>query len=53
MELKKRLSEWIKERPNLEAILWFIVALGCIALLVWFLAFSGFDNPPEFVYEQF
>lgn len=44
---------WLKGHPNIEAILWFIGALACIAILVWFLGFSGFGDPPEFVYEQF
>lgn len=53
MSFKQRLVEWLERHPNLEAFLWFAVALGCIALLVWFLGFSGFGDPPEFVYEQF
>ena len=36
-----------------SALLWFVTAVACIAILVWFLLFSGYGNPPEFVYEQF
>ena len=39
--------------PNIEAFLWFVAATMCIVILVWFLIFSGYGDPPEFVYEQF
>lgn len=44
---------WLAEHPNIEALLWFVVAVACIAILVWFLMLSGYGDPPEFVYEQF
>ncbi|MBB3171223.1 hypothetical protein [Parvibacter caecicola] len=44
---------WLRRHPVIEALLWFVGAFACIAVLVWFFGFSGFGNPPEFVYEQF
>ena len=48
-----KIKEWLRAHPFIEAALWFIAVLMCIALLVWFYACSGFGDPPEFVYEQF
>lgn len=52
-KLRCNAQRWLQDRPKLEAVLWFLAALGLIALLVWFLAFSNFGAPPEFVYQQF
>lgn len=51
--LLEDVRQWLAQHPAIEAVLWFMAALACIAVLVWFLGFSGFGNPPEFVYEQF
>lgn len=52
-----KIGEWLcvffAEHPAIEAALWFVGAAACIALLVWFLLFSGYGAPPEFIYEQF
>ena len=53
MKWLERMQCWLGERPNVEAFLWFVVAVACIAILVWLLLFSGYGDPPEFVYEQF
>ena len=53
MKLIEGVKEWVQQRPNVEALLWFVGALACIAILVWFFLFSGYGEPPEFVYEQF
>ncbi len=48
-----KIQIWLSQHPTSEALLWFAAAVACIAVLVWFLLFSGYGNPPEFVYEQF
>ena len=53
MKLLERMQCWLGEHPNVEAFLWFVAAVACIAILVWFFLFSGYSDPPEFVYEQF
>ena len=53
MKLLERMQCWLGEHPNVEAFLWFVAAVACIAILVWFFLFSGYGDPPEFVYEQF
>lgn len=53
MKWLERAQAWFAEHPNVEALLWFVVAVACIAILAWFLMFSGYGDPPEFVYEQF
>ena len=53
MNWLERIQYWLSEHSTVEAFLWFVVALACIAILVWFLFFSGYGDPPEFVYEQF
>lgn len=52
-EFKERALTWLADHPKAEGALWFLAALACIAILVWFLGFSDFGAPPEFVYEQF
>ena len=37
MKWLERMQCWLGERPNVEAFLWFVVAVACIAILVWFL----------------
>ena len=49
----ERALTWLADHPKAEGALWFLAALACIAILVWFLGFSDFGAPPEFVYEQF
>lgn len=51
--LQESARQWLAQHPTIEAILWFLAAAACIAILIWFLGFSGFGAPPEFVYEQF
>lgn len=53
MRWLNRVRCWLNSHPNVEAFLWFVAAIMCIVILVWFLLFSGYDDPPEFVYEQF
>lgn len=53
MKWLEKAKSWLSEHPNAEAALWFLAAIACIVILVWFLAFSGYGEPPEFVYEQF
>lgn len=53
MKLLEKAQSWLLQYPTAEALLWFVTAAACIAILVWFLLFSGYGNPPEFVYEQF
>ncbi len=52
-EFKDRALLWLASHPKAEGALWFLAAFTCIAILVWFLGFSDFGAPPEFVYEQF
>ena len=52
MSLIDRIQVWLKRHPNIEAALWFVAALACIVILAWFLALSGFGEPPGFVCEQ-
>lgn len=35
------------------ALLWFVAAAALLALLVWFLVYSGFGEPAAPVYENF
>lgn len=51
--LQEGMHQLLAQHPTIEAILWFLTALACVVILVWFLGFSGFGGPPEFVYEQF
>lgn len=51
--LADRVRAWLSRHPISEAIIWFLAAAGCVAVLVWFLGFSSFGEPPAFVYEQF
>ena len=51
--LQEGTRQWLTQHPTIEAILWFLGSLTCIAILVWFLGLSGFGSTPEFVYEQF
>ncbi|WP_172623320.1 hypothetical protein [Arabiibacter massiliensis] len=53
MKLIESLKAWVRAHPNVEALLWFLGAIACIAILVWFFLLSGYGEPPEFVYEQF
>lgn len=53
MKWLEKAQTWLSQHPTAEALLWFVTAAACIAILVWFLLFSGYGNPPEFVYEQF
>ncbi|WP_304855730.1 hypothetical protein [Adlercreutzia caecimuris] len=53
MKFLEKVRCWLGKHPNAEAFLWFVFAAACIAILVWFLLFSGYGDPPEFVYEQF
>lgn len=51
--LQEKARDWLAAHPKAEGALWFLAAFACISLLVWFLGFSDFGAPPEFVYEQF
>lgn len=53
MKWLEKAKSWLSEHSNVEALLWFLTAIACIAILAWFLILSGYDDPPEFVYEQF
>lgn len=53
MKLAKLVAEWIRSRSGIEAVLWFFGAVACLSILAWFFLFSGYGEPPEFVYEQF
>lgn len=52
-KIEKKLRTHIAAHPGLEMLAWFLGAAGCIALLAWFLLFSGYGAPPEFIYDQF
>lgn len=52
-EIEERLRSLIANYPVFESLLWFTGATACVALLVWFLLFSGYGAPPEFIYDQF
>ena len=47
MKWLERMQCWLSEHPNAEAFLWFVIALACIVILIWFLLFSGYGDPPE------
>lgn len=49
----EQLRGFIVGHHLLEAPLRFLGALASIALHVWFLLFSSFGAPPEFIYDQF
>lgn len=53
MKWVEKAKNWLSEHPSAEAVLWFLAAIGCIAVLAWFLLFSGYGAPPDFVYKQF
>lgn len=53
MKLLEKAQVWLSYHPTVEALLWFAAAVACMATLIWFLLFSGYGNPPEFVYKQF
>lgn len=54
MNVKKKCEEIKDEHPKLSLLLvWWLMPLICCMMLIWFAFFSGFGDPPEFVYNQF
>ena len=49
----EQVRAFVETHPAVEVVVWFLGAVACIALLVWFLLFSGYGAPPEFIYDQF
>lgn len=52
-EIKTFFIETVLANPFLEFLCFFLAAMICIGILVWFFAFSGYGSLPEFVYSQF
>ncbi|QOY60283.1 hypothetical protein [Thermophilibacter immobilis] len=52
-EADRRLRSLADARPGLVAALAGVAALGMGALLVWFLVFSGLNEPVPFIYDGF
>ena len=42
MKWLEKAQSWLSQHPTAEALLWFVTAVACIAILVWFLLFSGY-----------
>lgn len=52
-KLRDKIVETFFSDTWLGALLWFVSAAALLALLVWFLVYSGFGEPAAPVYENF
>ena len=51
--LKERVEKVFFGDTWLGALLWFVAAFALVAILVWFLVYSGFGDTAAPVYEHF
>lgn len=52
-KLRDKIAEVFFSDTWLGSLLWFVSAVALLALLVWFLVYSGFGEPAAPVYENF
>ena len=51
--IEELLTTFNDEHPVAASLLYFAVVLILLAVLIWFLLFSGMNTTADFVYNQF
>lgn len=52
-DLAARARAWLEARPGLLTVGAFLAVVALVAVIAWFVVFSGLSGPVQFIYDSF